>query len=118
DYYVHIPTILLENPDIDGLFFYGVFGPELLLEQKKKIGKMMEMPSDDVLWHLGLENARQFSGLLRGFGKPVMGVTFNGLQDTAIKTIVESGIPVYLSPERAVRAMAMLYEYAQIKQRA
>ncbi|MDD5224767.1 MAG: acetate--CoA ligase family protein, partial [bacterium] len=42
DYYVHIPTILLENPDIDGLFFYGVFGPELLLEQKKKIGKMME----------------------------------------------------------------------------
>jgi len=118
DYYVHIPTILLESPDCHGLFFYGVFGPELLLEQKKKIGKLMEMPSDDVLWHLGLENARQFAGLLQEFGKPVMGASFNGLQDTAIKTIVDSGIPIYPSPERAVRSMAMLCEYAEIKQRA
>jgi acyl-CoA synthetase (NDP forming) len=86
--------------------------------QKKKIEKLMETPSDKTLWHLGLENARRFAELLRGFGKPVMGASFNGLQDMAIKILVEGGIPIYPSPERAVRAMAMLCEYAEIKQRA
>ncbi|MCX5868388.1 MAG: acetate--CoA ligase family protein [Proteobacteria bacterium] len=116
-YYVHLPTILLENPEYEGLLIYGVFGPEYLLEQKKKIGNLMEMPADDVLWHLGLDNARQFAGLLRGFGKPVMGASFNGLKDMAIKALVENGVPIYPTPERAVRAMDMLCEYAQIKQR-
>jgi acyl-CoA synthetase (NDP forming) len=116
-FYVHLPTILLENPEYDGLLFYGVFGPEYLLEQKKKIGNLMEMPTDDMLWHLGLDNARQFAGLLRGFGKPVIGASFNGLKDMAIKALVENGVPIYPTPERAVRAMDMLCEYAQIKQR-
>lgn len=115
-YYVHLPTILLEDPGIDGLLVYGVFGPDFLIEQKRKLGDRLEMQSEELLFSLGEENARQFAQRLRGFGKPVIGASFPGMKDRAVEILIQGGIPHFPVPERAVRGMAALARYAEIRE--
>ena len=116
-YYIHLPTILLEDPEIDGLLIYGVFGPDFLIEQKRKIGDRMEFQSEELLFSLGEENARQFAQRLRSFGKPVIGASFPCRSDRAVEILVAGGIPHFPVPERAVRGMAALVQYMEIRKR-
>ena len=52
---------------------------------------------------------------LLGFRKPVMGSTFLDNTDSMVRDMCRGGIPMFPSPERAVKAMEALCRYRTLK---
>jgi acyl-CoA synthetase (NDP forming) len=58
-----------------------------------------------------------FVRLPEKYGKPVIASAFAGREDDAVAFVRDHGLPCYRFPERAVRAMATLCRYAEIRSR-
>ena len=107
----HIPKALLEDDDIDGLFLYGFFGVDWLLKLDETVGGGYLGGEPEEIRRMGAARTKTFIEFLRGFGKPVLGSTFLDSTDSMVRDLCRGGIPMFPSPERAVKAMEALCRY-------
>lgn len=116
DLYEAIPRLLLESGEIDGIVMYGVFGSLLYNTIQSALGGRIKYPIKEVIpVVIGLlDKLKDFP---REYGKPIIVSSFWGKDDDALEFLINSGIPVYPSPERAVNAMAALYRYGRVLRR-
>ena len=113
DFFDGIPDALLGDAGADGLLAY-------LLAPTKSIRRSMlgmgfaeeEIPR--LVENLFDDHGKAMAGLIEKHQKPLIGFTFQNHQDLGIKKLLQYGVPVLPSPERAARAMAALVRYSCI----
>ncbi|MDY6854963.1 MAG: CoA-binding protein [Thermodesulfobacteriota bacterium] len=116
-FYDNIPKTLLNSNEIDGLLIYGVFGTYAFNLMKDMSGGRLDIPLKDM--------ESSLTGLCEGFakipelcGKPMFGSSFFSREGEPLVALLEDrGMPIYPSPDRAVKAMAALCHYAEIRSR-
>ena len=59
------------------------------------------------------ENSSAFAAMLDNYNKPVIGYTYNSLQDRFIQALIKHGIPVFPDPKRAAKALGAVMQYGQ-----
>jgi len=115
--YKKLPELILNLQKIDGLLFYGIFGPIHIKDKIAITGNSPDMPLE-LMEQMTEKICHEFTKLPVKFVKPILCASFSGREDNAVALIQDGGIPVYPTPERAVRAMAVLWEYKKIKNRS
>ena len=79
----------------------------------------MEIPADQIpelTEKLFTDQAGSLAALIKKHQKPVIGFTFQSHESLFIQKLLDHGVPVYPSPERAARAMSALVKYFRFQQ--
>ena len=105
--YDTIPRLLLESGEVDGIVMYGVFGTLLFRSLQAALGDRINYDVE-ALVPMYMALIEGFSRLSSEYGKPVLVSSFWGRDDDALTYLTDIGVPVYPSPERAVKAFAAL----------
>ena len=111
EYFADIPDSLLAEPAAGGLLIYFL-APGLLVQRTME---SMEIPADripELTEKLFNDQAASLAALVEKHQKPVVGFTFQNHDELFIQKLLEHEMPVFPSPERAVRAMTALVSYA------
>jgi len=108
-----LPQILLEDPSIDGLLIHGIQGSSYFLSLAEIAETRVKVPAYEKIKKFFLSAMESFTRLPEKFGKPVVTSAFAEREDDAVAFVQDRGLPCYRAPERAVRAMAALCEYAE-----
>jgi len=108
---IDILNIISKWKDIDGLIILGGFG-EFYSDFLKRIG------FDDVYTEIHREilerDVKKLIEIANNLGKPIFAVAFKLLdRSKMIRLLNENNIPVYYSPERAIKAFAKLIEWGE-----
>ncbi len=111
DFFDAIPDALLGDEQTDGLLAYFLTPGQSIRRTmtgmgiaEEEIPRLTEKLLDD--------QSRTMAGLIQKHQKPLVGFTFQSHQDLSIQKLLQYGIPVLPSPERASRAMAALVRYS------
>ena len=113
-----IPQILLEDQTIDGLLLHGIQGSSYFLSISEIAQNRVRVPPYEKIKGLYTSAMEAFVQLPKKYGKPVITSAFADRQDDSVVFVQDRQIPCYRAPERAVRAMAALCQYAEIRSRA
>jgi acetyltransferase len=116
-FYVQAPQIILEDPEIDGLIIYGLFGPGFWREMAKNAQEQMLLPDIDAITQMANYFFDALSSMPKKYDKPLVAVNFDGFADDATQEMRMRGVPVLPSPERAVAVMHALHQYHKILNR-
>ncbi len=115
DYSQVLPRILLEDERVHGLFMYMLMPVHRVIQSIRAMGgdpeKAEKMALDFITGQCGA--VARLSG---EYGKPLVGASFCNRQEPLIRVLQDMGVPVLPSPERAVRALAALAQYAEFRQ--
>lgn len=116
DYTEKIPEILLRDSNVDGLFIYLLLTNDRV---RKTIAALTHKP--DMVGALAEQfitsQAVALTRLMPKSGKPVVGGSFTARTEPFIKKLQTAGFPVLPSPERGVRALGALVQYADWRRR-
>ena len=114
-FFIDVTEVIVGSGEVDALLFYGVFGAT---HGQKKFGSIKGGPDtaavqgyDSYLSDL----AGKFAVLVRQADIPVLSASFTGIDDAPVARMMELGIPVYPTPERAALALATMARYARWK---
>ena len=105
--YDTIPRLLMESGEVDGIVMYGVFGTLLFRSRQKALEGRIDYDVE-ALVPMYMALIEGFAKLSSEYGKPVLVSSFWGRDDDALAYLTDIGVPVYPSPERAVKAFAAL----------
>ena len=115
DILLHIPRILLEDRQIDGILMYFLFMADNF---KHLLGR-----TDSSMFNSLAEFENFVSGLCRRLAdsaqsqaKPLIGSSFLMRSERFIRELEDFGIPILPSPERSARAMEALYRYSRMQE--
>jgi acetyl-CoA synthetase (ADP-forming) len=114
DYFSIIPSLLLEENNADMLLMYLLMPIETVKSALEHLG----IPEDQSVEKTGElldEQSRSIAKALKTHNKPLVGYTYRSTQEDFIRSLMERGVPVFPSTERAVRALEALVMYAEIK---
>ena len=112
DYFAAIPDVLLEDSAAKGLLVYYLTPKKLI----RRTMESMEIPPEQIpvlTEKLFKDQAGSLGSLVKKHRKPVIGFTFQSFENTFIQKLIEHGLPVFPSPQRAARAMTALVSYNQ-----
>ena len=113
DFYDGIPDALLGDSGTDGLLAYFLAPGKSIRRAMAGMGiATEEIPR--VTEKLFDDQGRTLAGLIKKHHKPLVGFTFQSHQDLSVRKLLDYGVPVLPSPERASRAMAALVRYSCI----
>ena len=115
DYFADIPEILLGETAADGLLMYFLTPGQII----RRTMESMEIPADQIpklTEKLFTDQAGSLAALIKKHQKPVIGFTFQSHESLFIQKLLDHGVPVYPSPERAARAMSALVKYFRFQQ--
>ncbi|MBN2225089.1 MAG: CoA-binding protein [Deltaproteobacteria bacterium] len=112
-FFVDVPQIIINSGEIDAVLFYGVFGGT---HGKRKFESLVDGP--DLAALEGYDSymsqmAEKFVEILAKAGIPVLSSSFTGIEDVPVARMMELGVPVYPTPERAATALAAMARYAR-----
>jgi acyl-CoA synthetase (NDP forming) len=113
--FVDVTDLVIKSGEIDAVLFYGIFGATHAM---KKFGKLAHADPaafdryDDYI--IGF--IERFSETLRQAGIPILSASFTGSDDAPVRKMMDAGIPVYPTPERAAVALAAMVRYARWRQ--
>lgn len=105
--YDDLPRTLMESDEVDGIVMYGVFGSLLFNTIQQALGDRIQYDLNKMMPML-VELLERFARFPREYGKPLLVSSFWGREDDALALLTDREIPVYPSPERAVKAFAAL----------
>ena len=111
DYFAAIPDVLLADSAAQGLLVYYLTPKQLI----RRTMESMEIPPDQIpelTEKLFKDQAGSLASLVKKHRKPVIGFTFQSFENTFIQKLIQNGLPVFPSPQRAARAMSALVCYA------
>ncbi len=112
-----LPQIILEDPSVDGLLIHGVQGSRFFTPLVEGAPKDVKIPALEDFKQVLQGTLESLVHLPQRTGKPVIVSSFMGREDDVVAFIQDHRLPCYRSPERAVRAMAALCQYGEIKKR-
>ncbi|HNY64472.1 MAG TPA: acetate--CoA ligase family protein [Deltaproteobacteria bacterium] len=113
----NIPEVLFEAPDIDGVIIHGIMDTGFMEIMYPYVEKMIPVSKEDFL---KANETPYLDSLLKmpfDTGKPLMISSFFGREDHCVRVFQDHGIPCLDSPEKAARAMGVLYRYSRIRAR-
>lgn len=114
DFFKGIPDTLLAESGADGLLMYFLTPTKIVERGMKGMGIEQEkIPG--MIEKLFEHQANSLKALQAKHQKPIIGFTFQSLEDQFIRKLLTHGIPVLSAPERAVRAMAALVHYTRLR---
>jgi acetyltransferase len=116
-FFTNLPRAILARPELDGMLFWGILGPIHFRDKVALSDGMLKLPVDSMMDWLE-ETVAEFVDIPRQLNKPILAGCFAGREDEVVRMIQDGGVPVYPTPERAVRAMAAMVEYRRIRQRS
>ena len=111
DFYSAIPAALLKEEGAHTLLVYFLTPMPIVKRALIQMGLPLDQVPDQAI-ELINDQCKTFSRLVHTADKPVVGYTFQGLDDPSIRGLIEQGIPVFPDPERAARAIGALVRYA------
>ena len=97
------------------LLIHGVMGSSFFRALSDIAQKGIKVPSYEQVRKFFLGTMEAFIKLPQQYGKPVIASSFADRDDDAVKMAQDNGIPCFRAPERAVRAMAALCQYGEIR---
>jgi len=112
DYFATIPDVLLADSAAGSLLVYYLTPKQLI----RRTMESMEIAPDQIpelTEKLFKDQAGSLVALVKKHHKPIIGFTFQRHQNSFIQKLVEHGLPVFPSPERAARALTALVSYSQ-----
>jgi acetyl-CoA synthetase (ADP-forming) len=112
DYFSTIPDVLLADAAAGGLLMYYLT-PQRLIRRTMESMKIAADEIPKLIEKLFDDQAESLAALIKKHQKPIVGFTFQSNQNLFIQKLVEHGLPVFPSPERAARAMSALVSYSQ-----
>jgi acetyl-CoA synthetase (ADP-forming) len=116
DFYTSIPEALLEEDNADMLMIYFLTSTVMLKQMLIKMGVAKDDLNDNIKEII--ENTSDaFAAMLKTHKKPVIGYTYNSLQERFIKALVDRGIVVFPDPKRAAKAIGAVIQYGQLSNR-
>jgi len=113
DYFAEIPDALLGEPEADGLLVYFLTPRQIIMRTMEG----MAIAPDQIpglIDKLFDDQAGSLADLIKKHQKPIIGFTFQSYADGFIQKLLDYGLPVFPSPERAARAMAALANYRRM----
>jgi acyl-CoA synthetase (NDP forming) len=113
DYFAEIPDTLLAEPAAGGLLMYFLTPGQLI----RRTMESMEIPPDQIpilTEKLFADQAGSLVDLIKKHQKPILGFTFQSHGNMFIQKLIDYGLPVFPSPERAARATSALVRYTDI----
>jgi acyl-CoA synthetase (NDP forming) len=113
DYFAGIPDLLLAESGADGLLVYFLT-PRLTIKRAMESMGVSEDQIPRLTEKLFDDQAGSLAALIAQHQKPLIGFTFQSLEELSIQKFLAHGIAVLPSPERAARAMAALVQYARL----
>ena len=116
DYFVNIPSILMEEENADGLLVYFLLPMRTVMRGLESMGIPKEQVEEQA-GRLIREQCKAIPGLLSNHHKPFIGFSYRSRDDLFIKELQDRGVPVLPSPERAARAMKALVSYSRLRDR-
>lgn len=111
DYFAAIPDVLLADSAAGGLLIYYLTPKRLI----RRTMESMEISPDQIpklTEKLFNDQAGSLASLIKKHRKPIIGFTFQSHQNLFIQKLVQRGLPVFPSPERAARALSALVSYS------
>ncbi len=107
DYLTRMPSILLEDPNTDGLLMYFLFAKNRMVGNLVNLGMSQEEATSEVE-KLFVDHSERIAALVQKSGRPLVGFSFRIKDEELIHMIRSKGVPILPSPERAAKAMAAL----------
>lgn len=114
EYFTDVPRILLDDPAAAGLLVYFLMPTRTVMRALEAMG----VPQDQVAEQaraVVAEQARVIAALREARAKPLLGFSFRSPEDPFMRELLDRGVPVFPSPERAAGAMAALVAYRRLK---
>ncbi|UCD83351.1 MAG: CoA-binding protein [Deltaproteobacteria bacterium] len=111
-----IPRVLLADPEVDGMVIHGITLPPSLKGMRELAPNRDEVPFQD-MEKIVASMLTELIEFPRIFGKPILCSAFWGEKDHAVVFLQSRGIPCFPAPERAVKAMAALCQYGEIREK-
>ena len=113
DYFADIPDVLLAETAAAGLLIYFLTPKQIIRRTMESMAIAAEqIPT--LTEKLFNDQADSLATLIKKHQKPIIGFTFQSHENLFIQKLIDHGLPVFPSPERAARAMFALVSYTQI----
>jgi acyl-CoA synthetase (NDP forming) len=113
DYFTVIPDILLEEGDCDGLLAYFLAPGPIIRRAMEGMGIAADQ-IPQLTEKLFDDQGKSLAGLIAKHQKPLFGFTFQSHDELYVQKLLDHGVPVFPSPDRAARAMAALVDYSRL----
>ena len=113
DFFDAIPDALLGDCGIDSVLAYFLAPGKTIRRTMKSMGVSQDQ-IPQLTAKLFEDQGKSLAGLIEKHQKPLFGFTFQSYEDLFIQKLMQHGIPVFPSPERAARAMAALVRYSYL----
>ena len=114
DYVDGIPSALLKDSGVDGLFIYLLMPAHRVAQVMVRSGVTREKATEMATQFVKIQ-ADLVANLAPKFGKPVVGGSFVTREDPFTRELEDRNIPMMPSPERAIKALAALRQYARFR---
>jgi len=110
-----IPEVLFASDEVDAVLIHGMFDTGFALEVHKLVGGPAGVPEEDFVkpFMYDLEPLLQMPG---NSGKPLVASNFLRV-DHAAETFRDRGVPLFRTPEAAVRGLHALVQYGRLRER-
>jgi len=109
-YFHEIPRMLLDDANTDGLLVYCLAPRHSIRRAVEAMGVAADRV-DETIEQLLSQQCESLVGLARQFRKPLGGFSFQSREESPVKNLIDHGIPVFPSPERAAAAFSALINY-------
>jgi acetate---CoA ligase (ADP-forming) subunit alpha len=116
DFFIGIPEALLQSDVVDMLLMYYLVPDQMLKESLVKFG-VSETDAQNKILDVLDDYVSLIAGMLQKYKKPIVGFTFRNLGEKFPQALMAHGIPVFPSPESAVRAIKALVTYGRFRQK-
>jgi acetyltransferase len=110
-----IPEVLFASDEIDGVLVHGMMDTGFALEMHKVAGHMLGISREDFIKPMEFDLTHLLE-LPARYGKPLVASNFIR-EDHAAQTFRERGVPLFRTPEAAVKAMAALARAGEFRKR-
>ncbi len=111
-----VPELVLSSDEVDGLLLFFVPGIVEYNERARIFEKLMRIPFQRLKAFL-INLGERLCEIHKRYNKPIICASFYGRESDLVSYLQDHGIPVYSTPEKAAKAMGVLYKYKEVKDR-
>lgn len=112
--FIDVTKMVIESGEVDAILFYGVFGGANFNKKFDILGITQKEMRTGYYKYMD-QVIGDFNELIKASEIPVVTASFTGREEPAVAKMIEMGIPIYTTPERASAALAAMAKYAKFR---